>query len=275
MKRRALLAEATARLAAAGIADAAREARILLRRASGLGAGLAAALDDPAGPAEVARLRADVAERARRRPMAQILGEREFWGRRFRVTADVLDPRPDTETLIEAALALGPRRRLLDLGTGSGAILLTLLAEWPGATALGIDASAAALAVARDNARRLGVADRARLRQGDWLDGVAGRFDLILCNPPYIPEAELAALEPEVRDWEPRIALTPGGDGLEVYRRLAPRLAAHLQPGGAALFEIGRGQDRAVAGILAAAGLARIAFRNDLNGVPRCVIVQP
>ena len=203
--------------------------------------------------------------------MAQILGEREFWGRAFRVTPDVLDPRPETETLVEAALGGPPAGRLLDLGTGSGCLLVTLLAEWPEATGVGVDVSPAALAVARENAERHGVEERATFHRGDWCAGLEGRFDLIVSNPPYIADDELAQLAPEVREHEPRLALAGGPDGLDAYRRLAPELPRLLSPGGRVLLEVGAGQAAAVVTILDEAGLAVGGIRCDLGGHGRVV----
>jgi release factor glutamine methyltransferase len=270
---RAALQAATVRLAAAGVEGAARDARRLLAHALGIDpARLTLALDAPLGPAAPA-FAAAVAARAERRPLSHITGRRAFMGRDFRVTPDVLDPRPETEVLIAAALA-APFSRVLDLGTGSGAILLTLLAEVPGATGLGTDVSEAALAVARDNARALGVGDRAAFCKADWLSGVAGTFDLIVSNPPYIAEAELAALEPEVQLWEPRAALTPGGDGLGAYRAIAAGAAPHLAPGGRLILEIGAAQGVAVPAILAAEGWTGIAVLPDLDGRDRVVVAR-
>jgi release factor glutamine methyltransferase len=270
--RKALLAEAVATLRAAGVDGAERDARVLMRWASGLSAAsFGASLDATPDAAERARIAAAVAGRVARRPVAQIIGEREFWGRTFRITDAVLDPRPETETLIEAALRGPAPARILDLGVGSGCILLTLLAEWPGATGLGVDASAAALQVAAENARRLGLAGRAELRLGDWLEGVKGRFDLIAANPPYIPGLEIAGLQPEVRDWEPQMALTPGGDGLDAYRAIAPLLCAALSPGGRALLEFGAGQETAVREIFEAHGAEFVRLFTDLSGRPRCI----
>jgi release factor glutamine methyltransferase len=204
--------------------------------------------------------------------VAQITGQRAFWGRQFRVTAEVLDPRPETECLIEAALALR-WSRVLDLGTGSGCILLTLLAERKSATGLGTDISAAALAVARGNAAGLGLASRAEFRLADWWQGVEGRFDLIVANPPYIAAAEMADLAPEVRLWEPAGALSPGGDGLAAYRALAAGALEHLGPGGHMLLEIGPSQGRAVPALLAQSGLDGAEVLPDLDGRDRVVRV--
>lgn len=210
--------------------------------------------------------------------MAQITGERSFWGRSFRVTADTLDPRPETETLIEAALADGPAAQILDLGTGTGCLLVTLLAEWPSARGVGVDISASALAVAAANAGRHGVADRAAFIEGDWFTGIEGRFDVVVANPPYVAEAERSALAPEVRDHEPPHALTPiddpGGDGLGAYRRIAPDLAERLSQGGRAYLEIGATQGAAATAIFADAGFDDLAILTDLDGRDRVLCVN-
>lgn len=268
------LLKAVERLRAAAIGDPSREARLLMRWATGLtGAGLAAEPERPLGAEEAARFGAAVAARAARRPLAQIVGGREFYGRWFQVTEAVLDPRPESETLVEQALACAPANtpfRALDLGVGSGALLLSVLAERPQASGLGVDSSADALAVAAANAAALGLADRAEFRRGDWLDGVSERFDAILCNPPYVAAAELERLEPEVRLYEPRRALSPGPDGLAAFRRVAASIGDALTVGGAAHFEVGVGQADAVAALLEAAGL-RTERRLDLDGRERVV----
>jgi len=270
--RAEVIARGAARLTEAGVPDPARDARLLYRWAAGLtGAGLAAGMNEPATAVETARFEQAIAARARRVPVAQITGAREFWGRSFHVTAAVLDPRPETETLIAAALEGGPAARILDLGVGSGCILLTLLAEWPEARGTGVDASAEALAVAAENARRLGVAGRADLRLGDWCDGLDGVFDLIVANPPYIAADELAGLAPEVRLHEPPGALSPGGDGLDAYRRIAAGIGPRLAPKGRVLLEIGPTQADAVRGILGAAGLRATAVLPDLDGRDRVI----
>ncbi|WP_235976594.1 peptide chain release factor N(5)-glutamine methyltransferase [Sandaracinobacteroides hominis] len=215
-----------------------------------------------------------LARRRTHEPVAHILGEREFWSLPFRVNRDVLVPRPDSETLVAEALAHfrgRPPERVLDLGTGSGALLLAVLSEWPEARGLGIDLSEAALAVARDNAARLELADRATFRAGDWVEGVEGRFDLILCNPPYIEAG--AELMPDVALFEPASALFGGVDGLDPYRLLFPRMAGLLAPGGVAIFEFGVGQEVALGALAAEAGLAsRLA--NDLSGRPRAILLR-
>ncbi len=269
---RAALADGTARLSTAGVQDAARDARRLMAAALAVPADrltLLAADPLPAPAAAVFERMLD--ERSRFRPVAQITGRRSFWGRDFAVTAAVLDPRPETETLVALALAGTAAASVLDLGTGSGALLVTLLAEWPAARGTGVDIDPAALAVAAANAAALGVAARARFKQGDWTEGLAGRYELIVANPPYVPEAEVAALAADVRDWEPRHALTAGPSGLEAYQALAPALPKLLAPKGRALLEIGAGQGPAVAAIFRAAGFAQVALHPDLDGRTRVV----
>ncbi|MEM1343283.1 MAG: peptide chain release factor N(5)-glutamine methyltransferase [Pseudomonadota bacterium] len=272
--RAALIRAGAARLGAAGIEDAAREARLLCRWAGGLsGAGLAARLDEPASADEQARLAEALERRTVRVPLSHITGERAFFGHSFRVTPAVLDPRPETETVVHACLER-PATRILDLGTGSGCILLSLLGAWPKATGLGTDIDAAALAIARENAVRLGVGQRAAFAEGNWFDAVAGGFDLVVSNPPYIAEADIAHLAPEVREHEPRHALTPGGDGLSAYRALARGIPAHLNAGGRAIVEVGAGQAEAVMALLRQAGFSTIETRADLDGRARALIAQ-
>ncbi|BAE50423.1 peptide chain release factor N(5)-glutamine methyltransferase [Paramagnetospirillum magneticum] len=270
---------AAARLAGVGIDTAHYDARLLVAEVLGVEMRrLPASHHAELTGDEAARLAALLERRAAREPMSHILGRRGFWTLEFAVTADTLDPRPDTETLIEAVLdALEDRgrpRRLLDFGTGTGCILLTLLSELGHATGLGIDASPAALAVAGRNALSLGLAPRAEFRLGDWGEGLNGQFDVIVSNPPYIPDAEIDGLEPEVARYEPRSALAGGSDGLECYRRLIPHMARLLAPGGIAALEVGAGQAVDVCALLAAAGLAGASVRRDLGGIERCVIVR-
>ena len=206
-------------------------------------------------------------------PVAYITGRRAFWTIELEVAPGVLIPRPDSETLIEAALdhfgAAGPAT-ILDLGTGPGTLLLAALDQWPHATGVGVDASGAALAIAAANADRLGLASRAAFRRGDWGEGLDQRFDLILCNPPYVEQG--AALGPGVAEWEPHQALFAGTDGLDDYRRLAPQLPRLLAPGGIACVEIGAGQADAVSAVFASHGLT-VAIRADLAGHIRCLIL--
>lgn len=250
-----------------------RDARILMAHVMGVEPGrLTPELSRVLTPAQVSQFEHLIRRRMTRQPISQIIGHRLFWGRRFRVTPDVLDPRPETETLVATALE-AKGRRILDLGTGSGCILATLLAEWPEATGLGTDVSDAALEVAQANAGDLGVSDRATFRQGSWWDAVDGAFDLVVSNPPYIAEAELAALDPDVREHEPLAALSPGGDGLDAYRAIAAGLAGHLAPSGRALFEIGPTQGADVQAIFAAAGFAKVSTVADMDGRDRVVCV--
>jgi release factor glutamine methyltransferase len=217
------------------------------------------------------------ARRLDREPVSRIFGRREFWGLPFVIDGAVLDPRPETEGLVGAALdALGGRRsdplQILDLGVGSGAILAALLSELPEAEGLGIDCSLAACRVARANLDALGLKSRAAIACGRWLDTVGGVFDLIVSNPPYIARDELIALEPEVRRHDPAAALDGGVDGLEAYRAITPGLRFRLRPGGVAAFECGAGQGAAVASLMRAAGFADPAIYLDLEGRDRVVL---
>ena len=260
-------------LAKAGIDQAAGDARALAIWAAGLDAAqLTARLRDEMPDAARQAFNAAVAKRAGRVPVSHIIGERLFWGRWFDVTADVLDPRPETEIMIARALDLPAPDRVLELGVGSGCILATILAERPGATGVGVDISPAALKVAARNLDRSGAAGRAELKKGDWLQGIEGRFDLVLCNPPYIAAAEMQDLSPEVFNNEPHIALTPGGDGLAPYREIAPKLRDVLAQEGAALFEIGPTQAAEVAAIFAAAGWPAPEVLKDFDDRDRCLM---
>lgn len=259
---------AAATLRAAGIEGAARDADRILAAILGIPPGRLRLTDDRALTAEeAARLDRDIAARAARQPVAQITGFRDFYAHRFRVTRDTLDPRPETETLVEAALGL-PWASVLDLGTGTGAILISLLAARPGATGTGTDISPAALEVARGNVSRIGVT--ADLRQADWYDGITGRFDLIVSNPPYIALSEMAGLSRDVLDWEPHSALTDGADGLTAYRAIADNARDHLTPGGSVLVEIGPTQGDAVSRLFRAEG-AETGLIRDLDGRNRVV----
>ncbi len=274
--RRALLKQVGERLAAHGIETAVLDARLLFQAASGLRHEDIVAEPDLIVPPEVAAgFLLLIERRCKFEPVSRILGTREFYGRSFRVTPDVLDPRADTETLIGAALGLvqgkGPLR-LLDLGTGSGALAVTLLAELPQATAVASDLSAAALAVAKANAGALGVAGRASFAQANWFEGIAGRFDLVVSNPPYIPLGDIAGLATDVREFDPPRALDGGPDGLEAYRRIAGGAGGHLAPGGQVVLEIGAGQENAVNEIFMRQGFARESRHFDLAGHVRCLV---
>lgn len=268
-----VLREARARLAAAGCDQPALDARLLLEAAAGLSHSDIAAeplrLVNDGAQAQFASL---VARREAHEPVSRILGFREFYGRRFRVSPAVLDPRPDTETLIgEALKAMKPGCRILDLGTGSGCIIVTLLAECVTCTGVATDLSASALAVARDNAEALGVSGRLNLVQGNWLAPVEGRFELIVANPPYIPAGDIAQLAPDVRDFDPRGALDGGADGLDAYRRIAAEAGDHLAPGGRVMVEIGAGQAEAIMAVFRDHGLVLQEVARDLGGHVRCL----
>jgi release factor glutamine methyltransferase len=233
---------------------------------------------DPAPPAIEERLRGLTARRVAREPMAYILGEREFWGRPFKVSPAVLVPRPDSETVIEVALSVLADRarawRILDLGLGSGCLLLTLLKEFPNARGVGLDVSREALAVAQENARSLGVADRATLLHGDWrardwTAPLGGPFDLVVSNPPYIEGATIDGLMPEVARYEPRLALDGGQDGLAAYRAIALASGELVAAPGHLVVEIGEGQAIEIAHIFEAAGLHPVAPVRDLGGILR------
>ncbi|WP_170363314.1 peptide chain release factor N(5)-glutamine methyltransferase [Ruegeria arenilitoris] len=262
---------ATARLRAAGVDDPARDARVLLAHAARIEASRVTLIAPEELSPEIAeRYEQLVSLRAIRVPVSHLLGEREFYGRRFRVSRDVLDPRPETEALIEAALSQ-PFDRVLDLGVGSGCILITLLAERSSATGLGVDLSEAACLQASANAVAHGVQDRAEIQRSDWFGNIGGHFELIVSNPPYIALDEMDGLSPEVREHEPRLALTDEADGLDAYRRIAAGAPDHLVPGGRLLVEIGPTQAQAVGALFDAAGLADIRVVPDLDGRDRVV----
>lgn len=252
------------------------DAELLLAHALGisreqllLGAAAAHGMEAPEG------FEALLARRLNHEPMAYILGERAFWTLNLSVGPGVLIPRPDSETIVEAALVhfgkAGPVS-ILDLGTGSGALLLACLDHWRGATGLGIDRSEEALGYARINAVRHGLEDRVRFQPGNWCEGITETFDLILCNPPYVESA--AALSPQVRDYEPASALFAGADGLDDYRVLIPQLPARLNPDGIAVLELGAGQAPAVAAMARAHGLDSDC-RKDLAGHDRALVLFP
>jgi release factor glutamine methyltransferase len=274
--RRGLLKQAGDRLAERGMETAALDARLLFQAASGLRHEDIVAEPDSGVPPDVAaRFSVFIQRRCRFEPVSRILGTREFYGRSFQVTPEVLDPRADTETLIEAVLGLAKGRgqlRILDLGTGSGAIAVTLLAELPGATAVATDLSAAALAVAKANAEALGVGGRASFVHANWFAGIGGTFDLIVSNPPYIPFGNIAGLAPDVRDFDPQRALDGGPDGLEAYRRLANGVGGHLAPKGHVILEIGAGQENAVNELFRGQGFAHESRHFDLSGHVRCLV---
>ena len=265
---------ATARLRAAGVPDPARDARVLLAHAARIEASRVTLIAPEDLASDIAeRYEQLIALRAIRVPVSHLLGEREFYGRRFKVSGDVLDPRPETECLIEAALSV-PFQRVLDLGIGSGCILVTLLAEQQDATGLGVDLSEAACLQASANAVLHRVEARADIRQSDWFKAVDGKFDLIVSNPPYIALTEMPDLSVEVREHEPEMALTDGGDGLGAYRQIARDVGKFLTPGGRVLVEIGPTQAAAVAAMFEQAELRMIRVVQDLDGRDRVVCAQ-
>ena len=273
------IAAAAARLEAAGVEGARRDARLLL--AAALGAGPEALLARPErllDSAEAAHAEALIARRVAREPVARILGKREFWGLAFKVTPAVLDPRPDSETLVRAVLDRLDGRTadldILDLGTGSGCLLLALLSELPGARGLGVDISEAALEVARENAGILGFSSRAHFRQSSWGAGLEGSWQVIVNNPPYIKETEFEGLAPEVARHDPRLALAGGPDGLDAYRALLPQAARLLAPGGLLALEVGIDQQEAVEALVKSVDLVPLGRVRDLGGIERCLVVS-
>ena len=286
----ALMGRTADTLTAAGIGGARLETGALIEHVTGLGR--MAVLTRPERAVDTAAAAA-VGGLARRRtrgePLAYLTGSREFWSLSFQVTAQTLIPRPDSETLIEAALArrdqLPARPRILDLGTGTGCLLLALLSEFPGATGVGVDINGEAAALASQNAARLGLAERARFVTANWSDCLAGNsqwggksgganggFHIVVSNPPYISAGEWADLAPSVRAFEPALALKGGADGLDAYRQIAGRLGGLLATGGIAILEIGAGQAVPVTKILAAQGLKLQKPLQDLAGIDRCII---
>jgi release factor glutamine methyltransferase len=264
------------RLARSGVPDPQKDARWLMSATLAIPRSrLLAASADRIEDVALATFLQMIEARSRRQPVAQITGRREFWGREFLVTGDVLDPRPETETLVEIALeSVPPAARILDLGTGSGVLIVTLLAERADATGIAVDIDRAALQVAAANAARHSVERRVNFRQSDWAQAVDGRFDLIVSNPPYVPADTVAALDPEVRDWEPRHALTAGPSGLEAYERIAGNLDRLLAPSGTALFEIGFDQGNSVATVFRNSGFGAVDIHSDLSGRDRVVSVR-
>ena len=266
---------------AAGIGAPELDARVLIGHALGLDhAGLAAAANRPISDVAAMQIERLAARRLAGEPVARILGQKEFWSLPLLVTPAVLVPRPETETLVELALTLmdrdrARRPRIADLATGSGAILLALLSELPKAHGIGTDIDRQALAVARANARQLGLDGRATFLASDYGAALAGPFDLIVSNPPYVASADIAMLAPEVREHDPHHALDGGPDGLAAYRAIATDAPRLLKPGGHLVVEIGAGQEQAVGDLFAASGLAIGETRHDLSGIIRAVAVKP
>ena len=260
----------------AGVENAKREASLLLTYVLNDDVGLL--YREPERPLtidEKSTFDGLVARRAAREPLSHLTGHREFWSLDFFVNADVLDPRADSETLIDVVVDARKDgflpRRIVDLGTGSGCLLLALLSEIPEATGVGIDVSDAALAVARKNADRLDLASRAAFQMGNWGNGLSEKFDLVISNPPYIPEADVVNLQPEVREFEPYMALAGGEDGLDCYRAILNGIHHILRAGGLAVFEVGQGQASDVARMMQKSGFETPQIREDLAGIQRCV----
>ncbi len=277
---RQALAAAGRELRGAGIEDTGLDSAVLLAHAiGGDRLTLIREAERRLSEAEAQAFSQLIAARAARQPVSRLLGRREFWSLDFHIGPAVLDPRPDSETAVEAALDQLPQKdgpyRIADFGTGSGCLLLALLRERPRAWGLGVDISAAAARLARENARGLGLDRRAHFLVGDWGQGLAGAFDLIVANPPYIPSADIARLEPEVRCHDPGLALDGGEDGLAAYRALLPDVKRLLRTGGRAVLEYGQGQTAPLQRIMDDTGLTVESRHSDLAGVARCFVVSP
>jgi release factor glutamine methyltransferase len=265
------------RLEAAGIDTPVLDARLLLE--AGAGVSRLEIVTDPRRPVSEAQINAVDAltqRREAREPVSHIFGRKHFWTLDLAVNRNVLTPRPETEFVVESGLqellpAEAPHR-ILDLGAGSGAIVLALLKDRPNATAIAVDISDAALDVVRENAEQLGVAARLEIRRGDWASDLNERVDLVVSNPPYIPTADIDSLAPEVSRFEPRLALDGGPDGLAAYRIITASLPRVLKPGGAFALEVGLGQAESVRAMAKAVGLSTTEPRRDLSGIPRVVV---
>lgn len=271
MKLRTLFAEAVSQLRNNEIENAVRDARALVSFAVNVPRGrLTLCAEETVNVKNIQRSREMIARRCEGCPVSRIIGKRLFWGREFIITKDVLDPRADTETLIALSLQ-NPARHILDLGTGTGAIGITLAAEWPDATLIASDLSDMALNVAEQNAKRLGVSERCQFMLSDWFSAIQGVFDLIVSNPPYISRTDWEGLAKEVKDYDPLIALSPGEDALDPYREISSNAMRHLTPDGRLLLEIGHTQGIAVSNLLEQAGYKNIAVHLDLEKRDRIV----
>lgn len=263
-----------------GLETPALDARVLLKRALGIGdADLIVAGETPVDAAAQALIAEWQVRRMAGEPVSRITGAREFWGREFSVTPDTLDPRPDTEILVEAALAWARNKNsltILDLGTGTGCILITLLAELPGATGIGVDLNPGAVAVSRENAEIHGVASRARFIEGHWFDPLesSAAFDLIVSNPPYIRRDAIESLQKEVRNHDPILALEGGEDGYAAYKTIFGKIKNHLKNDGRAFFEVGFGQAEKVMRLADDSALFPSRTIPDLSGIPRVVEIS-
>ena len=275
----AALRRVSTRLALAGIERAQAEARLLVEAATGASrAEIIGFGERMLGTAQSESLEHLVARRCLREPVSRILGKREFWSLPFAVTPATLDPRPDSETLVSAVLQeIGDRQaalEILDLGTGTGCLLLALLSELPRARGTGVDVAPEAVATAQGNAAALGLADRAAFVVGDWARDINARFHVVISNPPYIESAAVSGLQPEVARFDPAAALDGGPDGLAAYRLLIPQAAERLVPGGLMALEIGAGQSESVDRLAADAGFTAVGTVHDLAGIPRCLLFR-
>ena len=278
--RDALVAEVAGALSTAGFEEPRRHARRLVASALAISrADLFGHPDRAVDEQQIGRIRAMLGRMVKREPLSRILGKREFWGLEFALSAETLDPRPETETVVEAVLRRNPERRaplrFLDLGTGTGCLLLTLLAEFPAASGVGIDIAERAVRTAACNAVALGVADRALFLVGDWGAAVSAKFDAVVTNPPYIASGELRLVPREVACYDPWRALDGGEDGLSAYRAIATHLPRLLASNGIFVAEVGVNQAEAVVAVMRTNGLDLDGIEKDLAGIPRCVIARP
>jgi len=269
----AMLSQAISALEKAGSESSKLDAELLLAHILGCSRLDLKTRDYTLNAAQEKQFQSFLERRIKREPMAYILGTKEFWSMDFKVSPAVLCPRPDTEILVQAALKTNPTR-ILDLGTGSGAIILSLLKELPHATGVGVDISQQALEIALKNAVNLGLASRVHFLLDSWCDGLSGSFDLIVSNPPYIESAVIARLTPEVAEFEPKLALDGGMDGLDAYRVLIPQLQKHLKVNGWVVLEVGEGQAFAVQQLMSEQKLENFSIIKDTQGIDRCVIAQ-
>ena len=273
-----ILESAISALLQAGCDKPKLDAELLMAHVLGVSRiGLITRADKEITEAQKTAFEALLARRIQREPVAYIVGEKEFWSMRFKVSPATLCPRPDTEIMIESALKLFPRDAALniaDLGTGTGAILLALLSEFPNARGTAVDISPQALEIAKENGRNLGLASRADFLLGSWLETLSGSFDLIVSNPPYIESSLLPELSPEVAVFEPKSALDGGKDGLDAYREIVPQLRERLRPGGWVILEVGVGQVPAIANLMSEQDLQVTSIAKDYQGIDRCVIAQ-
>tara|TARA_B100000161_G_C33536579_1_gene408653 strand:+ start:203 stop:1093 length:891 start_codon:yes stop_codon:yes gene_type:complete len=278
-----LMAEGVAALNEAGIENARMDVRILLARAAGVDGGrISAWPEEEVAADKEAAFRDMIARRSGHEPVGRILGERDFWRHTFKLAPETLEPRPDSETLVEWAIDFledNDAPRVVDFGTGTGCLLLSTIGDLPGSSGIGLDISEGAVACARENARALDLDGQVEFRVSDWDSALDDReradgFDLVMSNPPYITRDEMETLSPEVQKFDPRIALTDEGDGLAAYRVLSQVAFDLAKPGGFVIFEIGRGQEKDVGQLLVEAGFVGVEYREDLGGIVRCVAAK-